>query len=649
MLRHIFQRIELSVAMTSQPDRSLQKAYTFYLNKKIARLKSTLLIVMFVLTLILLGEFYFSAVNIVDMAIFTCLLFIGLLYFWIHSDTVDIIISLCLWAFTLLASFVAWNNSGLFDTAILAFPCISMLAIVMGKKALYIPIFIYLQVVTFLLLYAHIYGYAGPINGSVEHLYVRTFDIFILINFFSFSTYFYVNDMKISRRQLNKRITRLKRQLHSTNQLINYDQNTHLPNERICQHEILPLLKDIADTSRILSFIRMEIHNLRNINNSIGHEVGDLLLNEVSLRLQSLVKEDEFLYLFQGNEFVFIKISSNYQQVNNFREQIMQAMSSSFSVRGYELDAFVSVGISVAPFDGVTVEALQKKSHLALSHASNKGINHSLFYDENMTSSEDLKYQLIKDLKFAIKQNEFQLYFQPKVDMQTNKIVGAEALIRWNSSVHGFVGPDVFIPIAEESGLIVDISKWVLHEACNTCKRWQEMGFEHFHIAVNISSVDFRRGNLPRVVTNALNLSGLQAKYLELEITESLMIDDVCHIQSQIQQLHQMGVSFAIDDFGTGYSNLAYLSKFNVSTLKIDQSFVKNIMDSKEDFLIVKAIINMSKSLGMENVAEGIEEQPIIEKLTAEGCYYGQGYFWSKPVVNEEFIALVRQHNESVT
>lgn len=304
-----------------------------------------------------------------------------------------------------------------------------------------------------------------------------------------------------------------------------------------------------------------------------------------------------------------------------------------------------NIGIALVPFDGSTMAELRHNSHLAM-HTKSEGEKADYnFFDKAMAIQEKEKLQLTKALKNAIKNNEFILHFQPKIDLATGKIIGAEALIRWISPEHGFIPPTVFIPLAEQVGVITDITHWVLEQSIYSCQEWHELGFNKLCVAVNLSAEDFKRGNLTTHTMNTLHQANLPAHFLELELTESMLMDDINYIQKQINELRSFGISFAIDDFGTGYSNLGYLTKFNVSTLKLDRSFVMNIYKSSSDLQIVKAIIEMSKSLNIANVAEGIEDKETANILTKLGCEVGQGYLWSKPLPQLEFIALLSEEN----
>jgi len=607
---------------------------------KLKQLRSALIFINTCLLLLLVIELMFSSLDEVEIALLVSVFVMVFLYYWSASDTVNIAIGIVLWILTILATYLAWRNQGLYNTAIIAFPFIILLALFLGSTILSLPLILFIQAVILFFIYAHNVGLIDTKNALTQSNTLKGFDIIILFSFFSIITFSFVKGVRMSLLGLRSKNALLTEQLKQSNQLINYDNLTALPNEHICKIELQDLLDNLPTSGNNLSFMTLDLHNLRSINNSLGHDVGDALIMQLGQRLLSLKKADDYVYRFQGIEFVFLKLCRDHEDRDKIKAQILQACSLAFYIHEYEIELFVSLGIAIAPFDGNSIEVLRKKSHLALHQASSKSINSFHYYDESMTSIEENKYQVIKALKSAGTNNEFELYYQPKVDLNTNLITGAEALIRWHKPEQGLVTPDKFISIAEESGIIVDITKWIINEACKTCALWHAQGLDNLNIAINLSPVDFRKGNLPQIVLKALQAHRLSPHYLELEITESMIIDDVTHIQSQIQQLHSKGITFAIDDFGTGYSNLGYLKKFNVTTLKIDRCFVQNIHRSEHDLLIVKAIINMSRSLGISNVAEGVENEEASAVLVQLCCEYGQGYYWAKPLPAKAFITL---------
>lgn len=613
--------------------------------QRVYRLKFVLKLLLITMLLLLICNLNVNTLNIRDFAILMTIAVLALLYFFVSQDTTSIISAVLIWGLTILAAYVGWNNGGLFSSTVVVFPCMIILAIILSNKFVYIPIFLFTVLTFFFFPYADSIGLLEPIP-TIGYLstWGKAADLSIMIAFFSLSTLLFSKDFRKIFNQLHAKNKQLERALMESVKLSNYDELTQLPNEHACNKDLTLRLESCARSGKILAFITLDLRSLSAINNTFGHSVGDMLIQELAIRLSALAGQDGDLYRFQGNEFVMLKSCSDYQEASASSQQLLQATSEAFNILEYEIETTGSIGIAIAPFDGESLELLRKKSHIALFNAKENRPNEYQFFDEDMTYQAETKYQLIRALKKAIENREFELYYQPKVELSSKNIIGAEALIRWDRPDHGMIPPDIFIALAEDSGLITDITKWVIKEAISACKDWHQAGLKNLTVAINLSAVDFRRGNLPQLIFNALSKEHLSPEYLELEITESILCDDISHVQSQIEELHGKGVTLAIDDFGTGYSNLSYLSQFNVTTLKIDQSFVRNINDSEYDYHIIKAIIQMSHSLGIANVAEGIEDSETLDKLATLNCQFGQGYLWAKPLPNSDFVKLIQEN-----
>jgi EAL domain-containing protein (putative c-di-GMP-specific phosphodiesterase class I) len=318
-------------------------------------------------------------------------------------------------------------------------------------------------------------------------------------------------------------------------------------------------------------------------------------------------------------------------------------MSAPFTLEGHELFTSISIGIATYPEDGETREALFKNADTAMYHAKSAGKNTFKFYRRAMNESSLKRLNLENSLYKAVEHNEFELYYQPRIDSQTGAMPSAEALIRWRHPELGMVSPGEFIVIAEENGLIVPITEWVIKEACRQNKSWQQAGLQPLKVSVNISNQLFKQRNLVSLLESALGESGLEACFLEVEITESLMMHNVDNTIETLNKVRELGVAISIDDFGTGYSSFSYLTRLPVSTIKIDRAFVMNVPHSESDSAIVKAIIATSHSLGLTVVAEGVETAAQCEFLAANGCNEFQGFLFSRPVPAREFELLMRQ------
>ena len=605
---------------------------------RVKQVKLVLLIFSGALLSIYLNGF-FSTENYRYHEILAGLVVFTFLYLFVTSDTTNIVAGMLLWSSTILTSYTAWTNDGLYDTAMAIFPCLLIFASLLGGKLLIFPLVIYMLVVFYFFAYAYSTGFADSKVVSKQSLWGKANDLAIVLCV-------YGAGIAIASSYAKRLIGHLFRQLKENesiqseaNKLILFDHLTQLPNEELCKQEIDEFIDNNPKKDGIIGFLTLDLDNFKWVNSSLGHSVGDEVLCRLSDRLKKTVDETKRLYHGTGNQFIFLLQASDYQEISGFAHQVLQIVYQPFQIKNYDIELSSSIGIAIAPFDGFSFETLRQKSHTAMSRAKEENETNTFkFFETEMVELVKRRLKIVQELKKAIERQEFELFYQPKVNLEDDSVEGAEALIRWKKGDSGFVSPAEFIPVAEESGLINEIGKWALEQACIDCKRWHELGKRNLSVAVNLSTVQFRRGNLPNIILRALKKAHLDPTYLELEITESLFIDNVDYIKEQIYSITREGVSIAIDDFGTGYSNLNYLTKFNASVLKIDMSFVRNMMVSNQQRHIVNAIIQMSNAIDLKNVAEGVEDKETVNQLKQFGCHYGQGYFWSKPLPNPEFI-----------
>jgi diguanylate cyclase (GGDEF)-like protein/PAS domain S-box-containing protein len=426
--------------------------------------------------------------------------------------------------------------------------------------------------------------------------------------------------------------------------LAHHDPLTSLPNRTLFQDRLEQSLTRAERTEQRVALLFLDLDRFKTINDSLGHLAGDRLLQAVSERLRDCVRDTDTICRQGGDEFLIVLADLADADVPaRIAEKILRRLSEPFDVGGHSLGTSFSIGIAVFPDDGRTADALMKNADTAMYHAKENGRNTYRFFTEQMNANALERLQLENHLRQALERGELLLNYQPQVDMETGVILGGEALIRWQSAELGFVPPGRFIPIAEESGLIVPIGRWVLRQACLHAKAWQDAGFTDVAVAVNISPLQFRRDDIVAVVSDVLRETGLAPEYLELEITESLIMQHAESVLDTMQNLKALGVRLSIDDFGTGYSSLSYLKRFAVDRLKIDQSFVRDIADDPDDAAIVRAIIQMGKSLKLDVVAEGAESRAQVDFLIREGCRVAQGYFFCPPVAYDVFTRVLQQ------
>ncbi|MCJ8294323.1 MAG: bifunctional diguanylate cyclase/phosphodiesterase [Colwellia sp.] len=614
---------------------------------EVNRLRLTLKILLTILILLLLNELISTGLSMLALAMFSSISLLVVFYFWASPDTCSVIAGMVLWSIAVFITYACWLGNGIFDTIVFGFPCLLMLAIVLSGKLIFISLFVYLVSALCFFAFAHSQGFlAGAELFATLPMWGRVFSYIVLLTCFSVGVFFIFADIRKRFKYILQTNAVLEAAIGQLRRSSRFDQLTQLPNENACKIDLVEQLKQQKASGHILAFITLNLGNLHSIRMNYSHSICDEALKLLAKNLLSFTNDKTVVYRFQQNEFVILIHSIDYRGIRTFAEKMQHVCSQTYHVTDFDVALQANIGIALAPFDGSTMEELRHNSHLAMHAKGEAGKADFNFFDQAMAKQEQERLQLTKALKNAISNNELILHFQPKIDLTTEQITGAEALIRWISSEHGFVPPTVFIPLAEQAGVITDITHWVIEKSVIACKQWHELGFNKLCIAVNLSAEDFKRGNLATHTLSALTKANLPAHFLELELTESMLMDDINYIQKQINELRSFGISFAIDDFGTGYSNLGYLTKFNVCTLKLDRSFVKNICHSSNELQIVKAIIGMSKSLSITNVAEGIEDKATADMLAELGCDMGQGYYWSKPVAQEDFIALLEKKSQ---
>jgi diguanylate cyclase (GGDEF)-like protein len=397
-----------------------------------------------------------------------------------------------------------------------------------------------------------------------------------------------------------------------------------------------------------VALLYLDIDNFKNVNDTLGHGSGDALLKMVSERLRGLLRGADTVARLGGDEFLLVVTGvTDDAAVAEVAAKIVAALGAPFDVLGSEIFAGCSAGVTLFPADGADFDSLLKKADIAMYRAKESGRNAFRFWDGEMNASVVEHVALQSALRSALAHQEFTLAYQPQWDLASGRLVGAEALIRWRHAEMGPISPLRFIPLAERSGLIVPIGDWVLREACAQAQRWREAGWPDMTISVNVSPVQFKRGSVEAGVAQALEASGLPSANLELELTESLLIQDSLALAETLANLRRLGVRFAIDDFGTGYSNLAYLKRFEVERLKIDQTFVRRLIDDPQDQAIVRAIVQMATSLNLATVAEGVEDAATLGLLRELGCGQGQGFHWSPAVPAAEFERFLREDRDA--
>ena len=424
--------------------------------------------------------------------------------------------------------------------------------------------------------------------------------------------------------------------------LAQHDFLTNLPNRMLLNDRIAQAITLANRHQTQLAVLYLDLDNFKNINDSLGHLTGDKLLQSVTKRLKECVRDSDTVSRQGGDEFVILLAEiKNSRDAALSAQKILDHLQPLHKIGKSQLHVTTSIGISVYPTDATDAETLLKSADTAMYFAKDKGRNNYQFFIADMNTREVERLIIESNLKNALDKQQLFLHYQPKVNLITGQITGAEALLRWKHDEWGEVAPDIFVNVAESCGLIVPIGRWVLRQACKQAKTWQDAGLPPITMAINISAQEFLQKDFVEGVRAVLLETRLAAHSLELEITESVLMRDAECSTSILQQLKKMGVKLSVDDFGTGYSSLSYLQRFPIDILKIDQSFVQNIESAKDDGIIVSAIISMGNSLKLKVVAEGVETPSQLAFLKARHCEEGQGYFISHPLTAEKFAALL--------
>lgn len=445
------------------------------------------------------------------------------------------------------------------------------------------------------------------------------------------------------------RLNRYRRLVETEEQLAylaNYDVLTQLPNRNLLAERLRQSLGQASRHQQSVVVLALDLDNFQMINDSLGHEFGDNILIEVARRLNHAIPQGATVARMGGDEFVVMQESDNpVKDVNELSQCLLDAIKKSIVLKGHEIFVTASIGISVYPSDGGEASVLLKNANTALSGAKAQGKNTSQFFTAEMNVAALKRLLLENQLRKVLTRDELRVYYQPQIDLKSNQIVGMEALVRWQHPELGLLSPNKFIPVAEETGLIIPIGEWVLRTACQQNQLWQEAGLPPMRMSVNVSSRQFQYPTLLETIQNVLADTCLNPLYLELELTESMLMEGHTDGKTDnltiLKELKRMGVRIAIDDFGTGYSSLSYLKRFPVNTLKIDRSFIQDICHNKDDAAITIAIIAMAHSLQLSVVAEGVEHPDQLEFLRHRRCEVAQGFLFSRPLPTDEITNLV--------
>ncbi len=551
-----------------------------------------------------------------------------------HEAAAGIMLSVA----TLSLFSIMWFSDGLRDSSLLGYPVILIGAGQLLKPRHFWMLLTLMLGCVVMLGLGTLNGWRTGITSGTELDRLTDSVSILLIN--GFLIWFLTYDMQNALVRLRAQIARFHASEKNLTYLAQHDGLTRLPN-RILGNELLTeAMRVAAEEKNLVAMLFVDLDNFKDVNDSLGHSAGDDFLVQVAQRLRESVRQTDIVCRQGGDEFLIGLTGLQHPDaVAKVSQDILQKMQAPFQLRGLEVLASCSIGIALYPQHGNSFDELMRHADLAMYHAKEAGRNTFRFFSEDIRSSVTESLHLISSLRQAVTQEEFVLHYQPVYDLHSGRLLGAEALVRWQNPKLGMVSPGLFITLAEKSGLIVDIGQWVLTEACRQMQAWRQQGATDLFVSVNLSPVQFSRGNVEAVIAQALRETGLDPRQLELEVTESTLIHDTEKFITTLGRIQHSGIRMSIDDFGTGYSNLSYLQRFPVHKLKIDQSFVRRLMQGQKDVAMVSAIIHLAKSLQLTVTAEGVENEATREALTRMGCDQAQGYLFARPMPAKDFEA----------
>jgi diguanylate cyclase (GGDEF)-like protein len=559
-----------------------------------------------------------------------------------QRNNIELAIFILLWNLSLIATLLVWFNHGLFDTALFAYPGILIYAALLANRRLFIVIMGFLMLSVLSLGLVNLLGWY--VSTPTSFLVNQVIDIGAIMLLIGFSTRLLSADLIKVSQQLLRENNAVKKSQAEIAHLAHHDFLTGLPNRILSRDRFEHAIAHLGREQSHVAVLFVDLDHFKPVNDLFGHDVGDLLLKEVASRIHHTIREQDTICRFGGDEFLIILESFDNQLfVSEIAKKLLTRLCQPFYLINHKVEISASIGIAMAPTDSCDFEDICKKADMAMYTAKDQGRNNFSFYDDKLNQQVLSKNVLVNELRNAIVDKTLMVYFQPKINLRTNQVIGAEALLRWQKKDGSIVPPAVFIPLAEEHGMILEIGRRVLKEACQQCYYWHQQGFAALSVSVNLSIHQFKKGNLKQDILTALADSKLSAQFLELEITEPLLMQGDEKTMKQIHQLKLLGVKFIVDEFGLGSSNLRDLHNCQLAQLKIDRSFIERFMNNEQDKVIVKTVINMAKELNIITVCIGVNDSYTKDCLILLGCQYGQGFYWSKALPSEDFLHYMLQ------
>ncbi len=536
-----------------------------------------------------------------------------------------------LWMLTIAVSGLLMLNNAVFEPAVMCYPVLLVYAALFGRPGMYFQLLAFMLVFVITLCTLILLGYWPQTTPAMTWSSLAVAVLVLLAS--GFTVRMLASGYRTLMQSLQAENDRVKASEQRLSELAEHDSLTGLLNRHGAAQHFL----DCTLQSRALLFI--DLDHFKPINDALGHATGDAVLHHLAQQLRQQLQPNEWACRFGGDEFVLVL--QHDVELTGRIEQLLSLCQQEIPIGAYPLKLSASIGVALSPEHGDDFTELCRKADMAMYRAKADGRNTWQFYQAGLDDQQHTTLTLITLLRQALHREQIEVVYQPKFQLEPFALTGVEALMRWHCPELGHVSPARFIPLAEETGLIDELGVFVLRQACQQAQQWQQQGWP-LHMAVNVSGRQLRSGLLPAQVAYTLQRTGLDAHQLQIELTESSLIGDHQHIQQQLEQLGDLGVALAIDDFGTGYSNLQYLSRFAAGTLKIDQSFVRNLPQRPQDLALVRGIIRLADSLQLATVAEGVEDEASYHLLRSLGCNEAQGYFWSKPLNAADLTAALQ-------
>jgi diguanylate cyclase (GGDEF)-like protein len=540
-----------------------------------------------------------------------------------------------------LMCYQAFHSGGLHDEALTAFPALLIFASMFGTRKHFFWVLGAVIATLCTITAGNLMGWHA--NGIQPPSWMMLVNLLSILLVTAYFIWLMAADLRLTMARLRQENQRLSASLAQVDRMAHHDALTGLPNRMLARLRFEQALALAQRAGHGAAVIFLDLDNFKTINDSLGHTRADQLLRDVAARLLESVRTGDTVSRQGGDEFlVLLATVRDEADAAHTAGRILERLAAPFTIDGLQIYVTCSLGVALYPHSGADFDTLLKNADEAMYQAKDGGRNTYRFHDPRQHSEIAEALQLMTGLRKALGNGELRLHYQPQIDLASGRVVGAEALLRWAHPTLGMVAPARFIPLAERSGFIAELGRWVLLEACRQARQWQQDGLAPLAVAVNLSPVQFRRDEVERDVTGALASTGLAPQLLELELTESVLFDESDNLGAIFGRLRALGVRLAIDDFGTGYSNLGYLKRFAVQRLKIDRSFVRRLSVDAHDESIVRAIIDVAHNLGLATVAEGVEDEATLARLVQMGCEFAQGYLWAPALPSADFVEFVR-------